>query len=233
MLYRTILTMVLILLLLLASSACDPTATPTPSPTIAIPVATPSLTNTPVPTAIPTPTPTLIPTSTQTPRVAMPTVSAEVEAEEYAVYSALISNWDTRETVKLIVILDQTDVEMLDMDYYIVQNRQALPPEVVADFAAKNRRSSPLGEHFDLGVEYVLISQDELPQILWDDFYEKYPDAPGFMWLSRVGFNPSQDMALVYVGNPRAFLAGMGALVLLSKTDGIWHRTRSIMVWIS
>jgi hypothetical protein len=88
-------------------------------------------------------------------------------------------------------------------------------------------------------VSYVLLSQDEknamfgINQDGWQVFYAKYPDAPGILTFSRVGFDTALDQALVYVGDQSHFLAGAGHYVLLKKVNSAWTIDQKVMTWIS
>jgi len=200
-------------------------------------------TNTPIvePTQTPTPvseaTPTLIVPDARTPHYSR-------EAEEYAVYSAIIQTRyiDTQKPA-LIVITEQTGLDYFsgELGEHLESIRQGLPDltdEVCADFEAQNKQPQPLKSLFTISVKYVFISQQEIQTTFkkqdgWDIFYDKYPNAQGFMHLSGIGFNSQMDMALVYVGNMHYALAGEGYYVLLNKVNGQWIVQDQTMVWQS
>src|SRR4051812_19281538 len=100
------------------------------------------------------------------PPVATYADQSEPRSEEYAVYTALISEFYPSKKIKLIVIEDKT---------------------------TDNRPLKPL---FDLEVKYVLVSKSDLADAfgkgpdVWKTFYEKYPNSSGFIRLSSVTFNP-------------------------------------------
>jgi hypothetical protein len=169
------------------------------------------------------------------------------EAEEYTVYSALIAAWYIGDETKLIVTDDHTYTytwwhltEDLDSRLsYVQQSLPDLTQEIIADFKAKNQQSHPLKPLFDLSVEYILVSEEEIQKIFqsgmdgWDKFYMKHPNSQGIMTLSRVGFNANMDRALVYVGNQHHWVAGSGHFVLLVKDNGKWIVSDEILVWVS
>jgi len=194
-------------------------------------------TNTPIAEPTLTPTPGPMPSDAPTPQYSR-------EAEEYAVYSAIIQTRyiDTQKPA-LIVISDQTDLDYFsgELGEHLKSIRQGLPDltdEVCADFEAQNRQPQSLKPLFAISVKYVFISKQEIQTTFkrqdgWDIFYAKYPNSQGFMYLSGVGFNPQMDMALVYVGNMHYALAGEGHYVLLKKVNGQWTVQGQTMVWIS
>ncbi len=162
--------------------------------------------------------------------------------EEYAVYNALIVERYITASVHQVVIRDHTALEPsenLDTRFAsLLKNIPELTPEMVAEFRSKNASQSPLEQRFNLGVDYVLVSDEQLHQIFaaqdgWVEFNKQFVLSQGMMTLSRVAFNPHMDKALVYVGNQYAWLGGMGYYLLLVKEDGTWKILREDMAWIS
>ena len=174
------------------------------------------------------------------------------EAEEYAVYNALIEARYVTDKTKLIVINDQTDSSMgrlkenyaylkpgRDYSEYLKMHMPKLSTEMISDFAAQNEQNHLLKPLFDLSIRYVFISDDEINEIFykfengWERYYERYPNSQGTMTLSRVGFNSEMDKAFVEVGNQSHNLAGAGYFVFLEKENGVWTITDSIRTWMS
>jgi hypothetical protein len=185
---------------------------------------------------------TLLLSACTAPRNTTPPVS--IEPEEYAVYSALVQALfiDT-EQPEMIVIDDETSLAaggptLSETLEFVQKELSGLTDEVVRDFTARNQQAYPLEPLLTLGVEHVLLSQQESDTIFknqdaWDIFYRKFPNSQGRMSLSRVGFNSKRDIALVYVGNQSHWLAGTGYYVLLEKVDGQWVVKDETMTWIS
>ena len=90
-----------------------------------------------------------------------------------------------------------------------------------------------------LGSRYILFSLEDMQGLFgenqngWDIFYTRYPEAPGIITVSKVGFNLAADQALVYLGIQSHWLAGSGTYFLLVKKDGVWEIDQSVMTWIS
>jgi hypothetical protein len=143
----------------------------------------------------------------------------------------------------MIVIDDETSLAaggptLSETLEFVQKELSGLTDEVVRDFTARNQQAYPLEPLLTLGVEHVLLSQQESDTIFknqdaWDIFYRKFPNSQGRMSLSRVGFNSKRDIALVYVGNQSHWLAGAGYYVLLEKVDGQWVVKDETMTWIS
>ena len=179
---------------------------------------------------------------TATPAPASTPSAEQIDAEEQAVYAALLRNLYSASSYVIMVTTatGPTGVEdtasILD---HVVQNMHAVDLETADSFRVRNDAAYPVPPDMDLGSGYVLLSQGEMSQIFsqnrdgWQLFYEQYPDAPGITTLSRVGFNKSLDQALVYVGTISHWLAGAGYYILLIKVDGSWIVDQQVMTWIS
>jgi hypothetical protein len=190
----------------------------------------------PEPTATPVP-----PEPTATPVPPEPTVTPppEIEAEEYAVYSALIQqnpiNFDLG---SFIVIRDQT-VSGLDQLERTLEHVHPLPPELVDSYRSRNVESYALSPSLDLEQDYALMPEEEVKRLFrdggasWTDFRDSYPEAEGVVLFSRVGFGANEDEALVSMGFRCGDLCGAGGLYLLAKEEGTWKVREALMEWIS
>ena len=147
--------------------------------------------------------------------------------------------------IKLIVIRDQTsasDFAGEDVSNTLSSVARQIPggvaQETLADFQANNKQSHRLSNSFNLKADYVLVSREELAPLFrngsdWTAFYAKYPGSQGAMTLSRVGFNPEKNQALVYVGNQRGGKSGAGHYFLLAKQGADWIVQHQVEVWLS
>jgi len=90
---------------------------------------------------------------------------------------------------------------------------------------------------WNLGVNYVLVRNSDLPdgtvENFWARFYKKYPNSPGLVFFSKVGFNDRHDQAFVYVGRSCGGLCGAGEYVLLNKVSGEWVVRAEQNLWVS
>ncbi|HLO14778.1 MAG TPA: hypothetical protein VK206_08115 [Anaerolineales bacterium] len=169
---------------------------------------------------------------------AAPTPSAvDIEKEEQAVYSVFVSGQGT------VLILRDTstnisgDNPQQTLDY-IKSGLKDISHETLDNYLERNKQPSQLSPDMDLGMEYILLSPEELAKITsqpnWHEILrEKYPNSGGYLIFSRVGFNHSLDQALIYVGQVAGPLMGAGYYYLMEKKDGEWKIKEQIMVWIS
>jgi hypothetical protein len=163
-----------------------------------------------------------------------------IEAEEYAVYSALLQqnpiNFDLG---PLIVIREQTTVSDGDMLERSLAQAPALAEELADSYRSRNAAPYPLGPELDPGQDYVLMPQDEVDWLLrkggaeWTEFQASYPEARGLVNFSRVGFSASGNEALALMGVVCGDLCGSGGLYLLVKEEGSWKVQEALMEWMS
>ncbi len=169
------------------------------------------------------------------------TPSADAIREEERVYATLI---EAHYSSDLLVIMEKTQTDVLELasdeTYQFVEGSlQHLSTETLSDFKARNDQSYPLKTSMILGSRYLLFSEKDKQDLFqinqsgWDVFYNRYPDAPGIITLSRVGFNARMDQALVYLGIQSHWLAGSGSFFLFNKVDGEWLIDQQVMTWES
>ena len=160
--------------------------------------------------------------------------------EEQAVYSVLLDEYQGQK----VILYDSTES---GFDYL---EDDAVPDSVhdaalhaagdtVENYLSRNDQSYPLPTHLNIGVDYLLMSHEQLDEIFnssedaWVEFYKRYPDSPGIITFSRVGFNQDFTEALVYMGRQSDYLAGTGSLIRLEKQDGVWKIMEQTGLWIS
>ena len=189
-------------------------------------------------------------------------VQIESEAQEYVVYSALINDrFATGDVTKPIVIRDQTTSVAESMPDWNGEMWQEIlassGPMTSEDFMAKNQQRHSLHRNFNLEEPYVLRTRQEKGQLFsladgWDAFYNRYSGLlskgsakqqglaqphigadPGYIVLSRVGFNPARDQASVYVRHRCGGKCDGGTLFLLRKRGGVWEIYEESLLWIN
>ena len=186
----------------------------------------------PEPTATPVPEPTAIPGPTVTP-------PPEIETKEYAVYSALIrQNPIGYNLGSPILIRDQT-VSGVDALENALKHTDPLPTRLAESYRSRNAALYALQPNLDAELDYALMPEDEFQEIfsgggsVWDRLQDRYPDARGVVFFSRVGFDANEDEALVLMGYRCGDLCGSGGLYRLVKEEGSWQVQESLMEWMS
>lgn len=163
--------------------------------------------------------------------------AAEIEKEEQAVYSFFVGGG----TGSVILLQDTaTDINSDNPQQtidYVKSGLKSISKETLDNYLERNAQPVQLSPDMQLGVDYVLLSGEELSAIFrepdgWDAFHKKYSGA-GYTVFSRVGFNNTLDQAVIYVGSVAGPLMGSGSYFLMEKKDGQWIMMEQVMVWIS
>ena len=167
----------------------------------------------------------------------------QLDAEEQAVYAVLVK--DMFPSSSMLVVMDTTATDAGGLEnteqtlQHVLANMHGVASQTVQNFKNRNASATLMQADMDLGVPYVLLSQDAMNQIFslnqdgWQAFYSKYPQAPGILTFSRAGFDDALEQALVYVGSQSHWLAGSGHYILLKKVNGAWSIDQKVMTWIS
>jgi len=155
-------------------------------------------------------------------------------AQEYEVYSAALNaiyagskEFDVLVVEDRTLSISHTEEEWTREMKSLLRHMPGISQEMIDDFHSKNRGISSLTKSVNLPIKCVLIDAEESRKVFqgnisWSDFYFKYPKAQGLMALSRVGFNASEEQALIYIRNQRSYNIGEGFYVLLFKENHTW-----------
>jgi hypothetical protein len=162
---------------------------------------------------------------------------ADIEKEEQAVYAFFMKSKGTT-----LILQDTSTGNPSDSPEKTINNlKDSLPgisKATIDSYAERNAHPNQLSPDMQLGVEYTLLSQEELAKISsqpnWNEILaEKYPGSSGYLIFSRVGFNRTLDQAVIYVGQVAGPLMGSGSYYLLEKQNGEWKIIKVIGIWIS
>jgi hypothetical protein len=164
---------------------------------------------------------------------AKPVSPEEREAEEYAVYSALLNVFHPNEDGKLILIQSSTESVHLpdteaDETRFIKEDLPVgISQETLDNFKSVNGQTLEVAYRLALKGRYLLIGKEERmrsfeTQKSMQAFFQKYPQSGTIILLSRVGFNKTMDEALVNSWGYCGGLCGSGGYYLLKKENGVW-----------
>ena len=113
-----------------------------------------------------------------------------------------------------------------------------LSPETKQDYTDRNKEhmrlpspcrfapSCVVGDITDLAAK---VKNDRA----WRGFFKKYPNSPGLVVVSRIGFNRDHTEAVVYTGRACGSLCGEGEYARLVKLNGSWVVDDHTVVWLS
>ncbi|HKA17075.1 MAG TPA: hypothetical protein VKN18_02055 [Blastocatellia bacterium] len=162
-----------------------------------------------------------------------------VSSEEYEIYSSVIKDLYMEPKTKQIVIEERTfrydfavqDDEPWRDKWKDKKKGLAVDDSAADDYESKNGQKWLLNkDSFKLPVKVTLITDLDLKSIFhgnwgelpWIDYYRKFPDARGFVMISRIGFNTAKNQALIYVGSRCGPGCGDLHFLLLQKENRVW-----------
>lgn len=163
---------------------------------------------------------------------------ADVEKEEQAVFSVFMPEGPGPALILQTTSTNIGGEKPREIRAHIKNSFKDVPNDLVENYLDRNAQPSQLSPDMDLGIDYVLMSSEELAKISsrpnWNqDLIEKYPASNGYLIFSHVGFNRSLDKAVIYVGKVAGPLMGSGSYYLLEKQNGTWTIKEETMIWIS
>lgn len=156
--------------------------------------------------------------------------------EANKVYDALLNHQYERNTDLVIKSKSYLDF-FYPEDFSLYHDQfENLEKETFDDFIQNNSHPKSLRIHSSKNIKYISSKQFKFifrDEEGWDRFYKKFPQVPGIITLSNVGFNFAQTQAMVYIGNQKGWLNGVGCLALLELVDGQWKLIKLHELWVS
>jgi hypothetical protein len=181
----------------------------------------------------------------------------QIPDEDYVVYSLVLQNQFAKDGIERIVIGDHTLMDlppiMMGMTQFggspeVKKIREAMDKETWNDYEQKSKSPVALANKFTLKIPVVLISAAERDRVFSvtgegekkvaspqgiKEFQKLYPNSPGFMHISRIGYNRDRTQSFLYVGYVCGGLCGSGQIFLLAKEKDQWKILHTAMTWIS
>ncbi len=176
--------------------------------------------------------------------------TAVKDPDEYAVWSAVLAKKYADGSYLKLVIRDRT-AYVPDPIARQWQNSEH-DTEAFSDLKAKNKAQSVLENKFSVKLPCILMTGEAQSKLFystpsepkdeawvekvrssWKQFYEEYPGAQGILTISRVGFNPDKNEAVVYIQNVASLIVASGKLFFLTKKNGSWEVQTEKMIWFS
>jgi hypothetical protein len=158
--------------------------------------------------------------------------SANQAAQEELVWSELLSTI-AGDRYQLVVVQDSAELLVPDAHdrQLMLEQLTDLREETVESFARANTVPRALPDFTSIGIAVEHAGAADLatfrgaadPDEYWRRFYARYPDSPGLVRLSRVGFDQVHEQSLVFVYAICGGRCGTGRYVLLSRSGGQWE----------
>jgi hypothetical protein len=159
---------------------------------------------------------------------------ADIERWEYEIMSTLIASYYGSD-FELLLIDDHTEAwcirERLDE---LRDEWPGLKAETIDSLITRNNRAVPLENKLAVATKWQFMSREQYREILksggfpnWDYFEQVYPETPGFMVISRVGFDSRYSQALIYFGNAyrcrdKRSIPKDRSIAFFTRRDGEW-----------
>jgi hypothetical protein len=164
---------------------------------------------------------------------------AQVDAEQYAVYSAYIQAGLTGESHDLgsakgpVIILGRTaGVRSPMVSTHVRSAIPQLSRLVAIDFAIANRRQKKLEPRFSLTATYQLATKQEVDAYGSEQFERRFAGNYGYLTFSRIGFNRDLTEAFFYTEHICG-LCGEGKYVFMRRVNGRWLVEATSSTWVS
>jgi len=172
----------------------------------------------------------------------------EISAQDYAVYSAILSNNGMSENTEKerhnkpgLIVLDTTAnrKDNAFVEWRFRPNSGQTPlTETAKNFEVRVSNTCHLQPLFAADIAPRLVPEKVIRDLFkqgdgWKKFYELYPKSLGYTDFSTVGYSDNGLEALVYVSHHCGSLCGAGHLFPLASEGGIWVVRNHTTLWIS
>ena len=163
--------------------------------------------------------------------------SRTADQQQYLVYSAYLT--EVFRSDSLVVIQSRTQSGRTRFNLrrfrFLREKLPGLQKQTFLNFVWMNQEPLDLTHAISLPTKYELVAKKELDD-LWGapdrGYWRRFPDAYGYVALSRVGFNRDSSQALFYIDH-FCGLCGGGRFVLMRSVNGRWVVTEEAWTWIS
>lgn len=180
----------------------------------------------------------LVPESEMT--LPAPPLASLEESETQEVYSAVVRDmFDGRNTNAQVVIAPET-LTVYVCGEGVRTHMDGADDETLRDYDRKRDRRKRISTLPRIAATQFFLERAEFEETFhnsasgnWANFYERYPNSPGYINLSPVGFNSEGDEAFLYTSRTCGFLCAEGWNVLLWKGPGGWRIIRKDLLWVS
>ncbi|MBK6657614.1 MAG: hypothetical protein IPG43_05440 [Proteobacteria bacterium] len=164
---------------------------------------------------------------------------------ELGVWSALI-NHGLDADAKMVVLAEQTsgDPARIARDAATIDTivkQLEVPKSAFDDWQRRNARTDHIDATLALNVSYQVLDAKTRKELFdgavpgsgWENFFKRFPGAPGILRISHAGFDDTLSHALVYVEHECGAECGAGHLFHLAlRTGGGWEVKGGVTVWM-
>jgi len=181
-----------------------------------------------------------------TPLTTASAAGSKLQDHEYAIISTVIKHGLTRGAGNIVIDESTTGETVNIIDP--AQTTEALAkelgttPAALREWSRLNRDRYQLGQKLALDGQYYLLADEERlkifngadPDVNWQQFRARFPDAAGIIRVSRPSTDDTTKSALLYLEFECGAKCGSGRLInLVQNEPDQWQVTTGTLVWIT
>ena len=173
-------------------------------------------------------------------------VGSKLQDFEYAIISTALQHGLGDATGKVVIDVSTTgqSVDIADPKKTLEDSAKELgtTPAALTEWSLINRDRYRLEQQLALNAPYHLLADDERlqifnnddPDVNWQQFRARFPDATGIIRVSRPSTDATANSALLYLEFECGAKCGSGRLINLVQTvPDQWQVTSGSLVWIT
>jgi hypothetical protein len=157
------------------------------------------------------------------------------ERDAYQIYSLLLPQEESYGFAKgTLIIQEETASNAAVVGACLSPEVVKQFKDAISDYERSRTKTWLLKRHFQIEKPYEIVNKETLALFRghgldsWDDYYIRYPQSGGYVFLSAVGFNKKKTQAIVYTGSICGGLCGRSQFHLLEKVHGQWKEVSGV-----
>ena len=157
------------------------------------------------------------------------------EPDAYQIYSLLLPREESYGFAKGTLIIQEEAVSNAAAGGACLNSALAKQFGVaISDYERSRKKTRLLKRHFQIEKPYEIVNKQTLALFRghgldsWDEYYDRYPQSGGYVFMSPVGFNKKKTQAVVYTGSICGGLCGRAQFHLFEKIRGEWKEVPGV-----
>lgn len=153
----------------------------------------------------------------------------DTSRDDSEIIRVMLSRYSSSPEQQLLVLSETEVPGALDKS-------ESVAPELQKAFQERNRVANSLNT-FNLSFPGTVrfFSKSDPNKAFekggWNEFHTQYPDARGYIALTLPGYSADKKTALMTIDRHSGGRSGSGALVVLTKKNGIWQISQTPAGW--
>ena len=157
------------------------------------------------------------------------------DSDAYQIYSVLIPQEESYGFAKGTLIIQEETASNAPVVGACLDAETVKQFKVaISDYERSRTKPWLLNRHFQIEKPYEIVNKQTLALLRghgldrWDDYYDRYPQSGGWVFLSPIGFNKTKTQAIVYTGSICGGLCGRSGFHVLEKVHGQWKEVPGV-----